>query len=127
MEESLTKKVALNMKRYETSKEVLRLIKFADWAQQRGGDDAFNESNPKNALTHEEKEMNKPFWERTYIVASQPFKFDRKFINDYMKRADFLIKDNESSYRDYKKRALFPKISENKHKDDAGEELGFIE
>jgi hypothetical protein len=103
-----------------------------EWAKQRGGVDAFKERSFKKdtALTQEEKEQKKPFWERTYIVAKQPFKFERKFINDYMKRADFVIKDNESAYFDYKKRALFPRIADNNNKyneDDAGEELGFIE
>ena len=49
-----------------------------------------------------------------------------------MKRADFLIKDNESAYHDYKKRALFPKINETKQaylkaEDKGREPLGFIE
>ena len=82
----------------------------------RGGD-AFNEANYKKEteLTEEEKEMKKPFWTRTYWVGTKQFRFDRKFINDYMNRADALVKDNEKAYHDYKKRELFPKISEQAH------------
>ena len=32
-----------------------------------------------------------------------------------MNRADALVKDNEKAYHDYKKRELFPKISEQAH------------
>lgn len=49
-----------------------------------------------------------------------------------MKRVDFLIKDNETAYFDYKKRALFPKVSDNsqkylQEKGEEGKEMGFVE
>ena len=133
MDEVVTGRRAKKMARYETSEEILRLMKFVNWAAKRGGN-AFNEAANKKLedMTEEEKEQMKPFWERTYFTGSQPFKFTKKFINDYMKRADHLIKDNESAYHDYKKRALFPKINEKKQaylseKDKGKKPLGFIE
>lgn len=132
MEEVLTGKNAKSMAKYETSEEITKLIEFVDWAKQRGRG-ALEEGVTKKdtSLTQEEiEEMKKPFWERTYKVGKRPFRFDRKFINDYMKRADVLIRDNENAYYDYKKRALFPNISDNtskNRKDAATEELGYIE
>lgn len=65
-------------------------------------------------------------------MTSEPFRFEKKFVNDYMKRVDFLIKDNESAYHDYKKRSLFPKVSDNSQKYlqakvEEGKEMGFVE
>jgi hypothetical protein len=84
-----------------------------EWAIKRGGD-AFNDANNKQdyELTEEEREMKKPFWTRTYFIGTKEFRFDRKFINDYMQKANVMVKDNESAYHDYKKRALFPKITD---------------
>lgn len=56
--------------------------------------------------------MRKPFWTRTYFVGKHEYRFDRKFIDEYMTKANVMVKDNESAYHDYKKRALFPKLTE---------------
>ena len=126
--EAISGNNAKSMAKYETSEEIQKLIEFVDWAKRRGGN-AMAEAGIKKD-TQEEIEMKKPFWERTYIVGKRQFRFDRNFINDYMKRADVLIRDNENAYHDYKKRALFPKIADNisrNRKDSVTEELGFIE
>ena len=113
MEEAITGKFAKKMARYDTSIEIQKLMKFVDWAIKRGGD-AFNQikRKPLELCTEEEKEMQKPFWTRTYYTGRQQFRFDRKFINDYMQRVDVHVKDNAQAYHDYKRRALFPKISD---------------
>ena len=71
MEEVMTQKRAKKMARYETSDEILRLMKFVTWAAKRGGN-AFNEAANKKLedMTEEEKEMLKPFWERTYFTGN---------------------------------------------------------
>ena len=86
---------------------------FVEWAKKRGGD-AMNSSVQKDEtkMTREELEMRKPFWTRTYFVSGKEFRFNRKFINEYMEKASVLCKDNESAYFDFKKRSLFPKISD---------------
>ena len=135
MEEAITHKKATEMKRFEVPQNIQKLIKFVEWAVKRGGD-ALNDASAKDQalLTEEEKEMRKPFWTRTYFVGKQEYRFDRKFIDEYMSKANVMVKDNESAYHDYKKRALFPKMSEpsqahmqqSKNKGD-GKEMGFVE
>ena len=133
MAEALTGAKAKKEERYQTPQSITKLIKFVEWAKKRGGDDAFNELKRKgeNQMTEEEKEMSKPFWTRTYFVGKQEFRFDRKWVNDFMKRPDIYVKDNESAYFDYKKRALFPKATETKKAymkpGEERKELGFIE
>ena len=88
-----------------------------EWAIKRGGDAMGQTSQgPKRAeLTEEEKELRKPFWTRTYYSGKQQFRFDRKFINEYMQRVNVFVKDNEQAYHDYKKRSLFPKLTDQSH------------
>lgn len=133
MEEALTGKYAKRMARYDTSLEIQKLIRFVDWAIKRGGD-AFNQikHKPIEQCSEEELEMRKPFWTRTYYTGKQEFRFDRKFINEYMQRVDVFVKDNQQAYHDYKKRSLFPKISDKtqafqQSKGETGEEVGFVE
>ena len=121
------------MARYEQPEKISKLIKFVEWAIRRGGD-AFNDANLKGSdeLTKEEKEMKKPFWTRTYFIGTKEFRFDRRFINEYMQNANVMVKDNQSAYHDYKKRALFPKISDKsqafmKNKSSTGQSMGFVE
>ena len=85
MEEAITGDYARKMARYDTSIKTIKLIKFIEWAIKRGGD-AFNKikRKPIEYCTEEELEMRKPFWTRTYYTGKQEFRFDRKFINDYM-------------------------------------------
>lgn len=68
MEELMTSKNAKKNERYETTREILNLIRVIEIAKRRGGLDAINEANfkPDYLLTDEEKEAKKPFWERTY-------------------------------------------------------------
>lgn len=63
-------------------------------------------------MTEEEREMRKPFYARTYRVGKQEFRFDPKFIDQHLNNANALVKDNESAFYDYKKRSLFPKVSD---------------
>ena len=64
-------------------------------------------------MTEEEKEERLPFWAKTYMVGKKEFRFERKFIDKHMNNANALINDNASAYHDYKKRELFPKMSDN--------------
>lgn len=63
-------------------------------------------------MTEEDREMRKPFWARTYFVGTREFKLDRDFIDGFMKSANVMVKDNRQAYHDYKKRALFPKVTD---------------
>ena len=109
-EEALTGKKAAKEAKYETSESVVKLMKFVDWAKQRGGD-CWNDAKEKpiDLMTEEEKDMRMPFYERTYHIGKQEFRFDPKFIDQHMNSANKIVKDNPSAYQDYKKRALFPK------------------
>ena len=113
MEEALSGNKAEEAKKLRISSPVQRLIKFVEWAKRRGGD-AMNQitKKPESEMTREELEMRKPFWTRTYFFGEKEFRFDKKFINQYMESADTLVKDNESAYYDYKKRSLFPKLTD---------------
>ena len=133
MEERITGAFAKKMARYDTSQETIKLIKFVEWATKRGGD-AFNQSkkNKTQGQADQDNELRKPFWTRTYVIGKREFRFERKFINEYMKRVDVFVKDNGQAYHDYKRRALFPKISDTTQafqqaKGDDGEGIGFIE
>ena len=56
--------------------------------------------------------MRKPFWTRTYFNGKQEFRLDRAFINEYIMGVNRIIADNEKAFHDYKKRALFPRVSD---------------
>lgn len=58
MDEILNHKIAKKHERYETAREILKLIKVIDIAKRRGGLDAINEKNfkPSWQLTEAEKE-----------------------------------------------------------------------
>ena len=69
LEEALTGKKAAKEAKYKTSKDVEKLIAFVEWASKRGGD-AWNDTSEKpiDEMTEEEKELQKPFWAKSYTV-----------------------------------------------------------
>ena len=76
--------------------------------------------------------MRKPFYARTYKVGMKEFRFDRNFIDKQMNSANAVVMHNEWAYHDYKKRALFPKVSdpEQEHlrtKNRFGKTMGYVE
>lgn len=78
-------------------------MKFVEWASKRGGD-SMNDTGKKHKgkLTEEEIENKKPFWARSYYVGTKEFKLDPAFIDEYMERPNFILKDNKEAYLEYK-------------------------